>query len=109
MFQAAVEDWFNHGIKVDYAALILKQGIGLPTAHTECDFKKPCKLGEVIDFELTLERLGNSSMTVNYIGRVQGEERLKAQQVLVAISLVDGRPVPISDELRERLQPYVNN
>lgn len=108
MFQASVEDWFNKGLGVDYAKLILERGIGLPTAHTECDFKKPCKLGEQIDFSLDIEKLGRSSITVRFIGRVKGEERLVAKSVLVAIELTDGRPVAIEQKLRDQLAEYVN-
>ena len=106
MFQAAVEDWFNYGLKVNYADLILEKGIGLPTAHTECDFKAPCKLGELIEFTLTLEKLGTSSITIVFTGRVNGEERLRAKSVLVAIRLTDGRPVPLNRELRKKLESF---
>jgi len=107
MFQAAVEDWFNNGLQVDYAKLILEQGIGLPTAHTECDFKKPCKLGEKIEFSLAVEKLGNSSITVQFSGSVNGEPRLCAKSVLVAIELTDGRPITINAELRAKLAQYL--
>ncbi len=107
MFQASVEDWFNNGLEVDYAELILVQGIGWPTAHTECDFKKPCKLGEKIDFSLDIEKLGRSSITVRFIGRVAGEVRLVAKSVLVAIELTHGKPIPITQNLREKFSEYL--
>ncbi len=108
MFQAAVEDWFNEGLQVDYSKLILEDGIGWPTAHTECDFKKPCKLGEKIDFSLDVIKLGSSSLTIRFIGRVNGEERLVAQSVLVAIELTGGRPIPIQPDLRKKFAHYLN-
>jgi len=103
MFQAAVEDWFNNGLEVDYAKQILEYGVGLPTAHTECDFSKPCKLGENIEISLSVEKVGNSSVTVQFIGRVNGDDRLHARSVLVAITTTTGRPVPISNTLRSKL------
>ena len=106
MFQAAVEDWFSYGMGVNYADLILEKGIGLPTAHAECDFKAPVKLGELIEFTLTLEKLGTSSITIIIAGRVNGEERLRAKLVLVAIELVNGRPVPLSDLLRKKMESF---
>ncbi len=108
MFQALVEDWFNEGIGVDYSKLILEDGIGWPTAHTECDFKKPCKLGEKIDFSLDVVKLGQTSLTVRFVGRVNGEQRLVAQSVLVAIELTDGRPIPIQSALREKFALYLS-
>ena len=106
MFQACVEDWFNVGLGVDYAEQILEHGIGLPTAHTECDFAKPCRLGEKLEISLSVEKVGNSSIAVTFTGRVAGEKRLFAKSVLVAISITDGRPIPISKELREKLLEY---
>ena len=106
MFQACVEDWFNNGLEVDYAKQILEYGVGLPTAHTDCDFLRPCKLGEHIEFSLSVEKVGNSSITITFIGRVEGEDRLHAKSVLVAINTKDGKPVPISDELRNKLKAY---
>jgi len=106
MFQAAVEDWFNNGLEVDYAKQILEYGVGLPTAHTECDFSKPCKLGENIEISLSVEKVGNSSVTVQFIGRVNGDDRLHARSVLVAITTTTGRPVPISNTLRSKLLEY---
>jgi 4-hydroxybenzoyl-CoA thioesterase len=103
-FQAAIEDWFNLGLGVDYADLILKRGLGLPTAHTECTFSKPCLLGEMLHIIVRLEKLGTTSLTVEFIGMVAGEERLRARSVLVLIDLKDGRPVPIPPDIREKLE-----
>ncbi len=106
MFQACVEDWFNTGLNVDYAKQILEYGVGLPTAHTECDFSLPCKLGEKIEFSLSVEKVGRTSISIIFVGRVNGEDRLHAKSVLVAISTKNGRPVAISDDLRAKLLEY---
>lgn len=106
MFQACVEDWFNTGLEVDYAKQILEYGVGLPTAHVECDFSLPCKLGEKIEISLSVEKVGNSSIAILFVGRVNGEDRLHAKSVLVAISTKNGRPVPLSKELRSKLSEY---
>ena len=108
MFQAAVEDWFYEGLEVNYADRF-KAGWGLPTAHTECDFYKPCRLGDRFELQVIPERVGNSSITIRYIGRVNGELCLKARQVLVAIDTQNhGRPQPIDADLRERLSWYLD-
>jgi len=99
MFQAAVEDWFTVALGVNYADLINDEQIGLPTAKTECEFARPCRLGEVVDLAIYLVRLGTSSLEAVFDGTVDGEHRLRARSVLVFISLVDGhsaRPSPRS-------------
>lgn len=107
-FQAAIEDWFNVALGVDYAGLFLEQGMGLPTAHTECAFLKPCLLGEMLDIAVILKRVGSTSITVAFIGSVANEQRLQAESVLVLIDLKDGRPVAIPAELRNKLENYHN-
>lgn len=105
-FQAAVEDWFTLHLEIDYTALLLKKGIGLPTVHTECTFFKPCLLGEILDLKVELLAIGSTSLTIAFIGSVTSEQRLQAQSVLVFIDLKDGRPVAISDELRTKFELY---
>ena len=105
-FQSAIEDWFNYELQVDYAGLILKEGLGLPTVRTECTFVKPCLLGEMLDLEIQLLKIGTTSMTVEFIGTVACEERLRARSVLVLIALADGRPVPFPAGLRKKLEDY---
>ncbi len=107
-FQAAVEDWFTMELGVDYAGLILKQGLGLPTAHTECTFLKPCLLGEVLDMTVLLKKIGTTSITIGFIGSVSGELRLRAESVLVCINMKDGRPATIPEELRNKFEIYKN-
>jgi 4-hydroxybenzoyl-CoA thioesterase len=105
-FQAAIEDWFNIELKVDYAGLVLDRGLGLPTAHTECSFMKPCLLGEVIDISVRLKKVGSTSITIEFIGSVAEELRLRAQSVLVLINLEDGKPTPVPDDLRRKFETY---
>lgn len=105
MWQAAVEDWFTVGLGVSYAGMIAG-GHGLPTARTECEFLKPSHLGEILEIAVLLERLGRSSMDVGFVGRVAGEERVRAKSVLVLISLETGRSIPIEGALRAKLEAY---
>jgi 4-hydroxybenzoyl-CoA thioesterase len=105
-FQAAVEDWFNIELKVDYAALVQNRGLGLPTAHTECRFMKPCLLGDVIDISVRLKKVGMTSLTIEFIGAVAEEQRLCAQSVLVFINLKDGKSTPIPEDLRRKFETY---
>jgi 4-hydroxybenzoyl-CoA thioesterase len=107
MFQAAVEDWFNDCLELNYAEQILVLGVGFPTARTECECRRPCRLGEVLELRLVLEAIGTSSLTLRFDGSVRGEPRLRARSVLVAIEMQQGRPQPLGALLRERLQAYL--
>lgn len=108
MIQASVEDWFTHGLGVTFSKFVA-DGFGTPTAHTECDFLKPCFLGDFLDIAVTLERIGRTSFEVSFVGRVGGEERLRARSVLVLFSLKERRAVPIEGDLRARLERYLEH
>jgi 4-hydroxybenzoyl-CoA thioesterase len=105
MIQAAVEDWFSYGLGVNFAKFV-EDGFGTPTAHTECDFLKPCFLGDFLDIAVTLEGIGRTSIALSFVGSVRGEERLRARSVLVLFSLTRRATVPIEGDLRARLERY---
>ena len=107
MLQAVVEEWFGQALGLKYADFINDRRLGLPTAETECSFQAPCRLGEQLEITLYLEHVGNASMRVRFVGRVEGERRLVARSAMVVTSLSDGRPRKIDDDLRGRLQAYL--
>ena len=107
MLQAVVEEWFTQALGLKYADFVLNRKLGLPTAHTECTFQAPCRLGEPLEITLYLEHIGRSSLRARFVGRVEGEQRLVARSALVVTNLENGRPLPIDDDLRGRLEGYL--
>ena len=61
-FHQAMETWFDESLEYAYASFI-HQGWGLPTVHTEADYKAPCGFGERVTVELRVPKLGGSSIT----------------------------------------------
>ena len=111
MINDTVEDWFTEAMKASFADLVLKEKRGLPTVHTECDFLKPSRLGEVLTFELTAEKIGASSIIVNISAMCAGEERLRARTVLVYADYSSPvmKAVRIPSDMRERMSAYLRN
>ncbi len=106
LMNALVEDWFYQRLGLDYAGRLMAQRQGLPTVRAECDFVRPSLMGETLTWTLTVERIGNSSITVNIAAALAREERLRATLVLVATSLDTHRPIPIPDDLRQAVETY---
>ena len=106
MFQAGVEDWFTNRLDTNFADMILIQCIGQPTAHIDCQFIKPCRLGEKLDLAIVLEKFGTSSLELRFLGTVEGDLRLRAHSIQVLIDMKTGRPVPFPDNLRAQLEAY---
>ena len=95
-----VEDWFDRRLCVPFAELHQRDRLGVPMGRIECDFLEPSKIGDVVAFELAVERLGNASILVVVTGRAGDEVRLKARLTLVFASLETRRAVRIPDDLR---------
>ena len=108
MIQAVCEDWFTEDLGLNFSEMIIQHRLGQPTAYTECQFIKPCLLGENLDLAIILDKFGTSSLHLRFIGTVAGEIRLCARSVQVVISLENGRPVRIHGDLRKRLQEYMD-
>ena len=100
MFNGLVEDWFNQGMGVDYAGFINDHRRGFPMVNLSCDFLVPSKIGEVITLALQVQALGRSSLKLRVAVVFQGQERVRADLVLVTMDLDAGKAVPIPDELR---------
>ncbi|HEX7404014.1 MAG TPA: thioesterase family protein, partial [Usitatibacter sp.] len=77
LFHELMEDWFREGLGLDYTAFVAG-GHGLPTVKVECEFLASNPLGDVIAFELAIEQLGNSSLTLRIVGRARGTDCLRA-------------------------------
>ena len=107
LFHELLEDWFNRGLGVDYADFVSKERRGLPTAHIDCDFKVPSKIGDTVEMQLAVKRIGRTSLSLSVRVCAGEEVRVTANQVLVLISLLDGALVPIPDDLRASFERFV--
>jgi 4-hydroxybenzoyl-CoA thioesterase len=107
MAHAAMEDWFTHGLGHDHSELLTVRRIGTPTVHIECDFRKPYRMGETLRYEVRVTRMGNASLDLAYSGKKDGVEHLLIRQTICFISLDDGRPIPIPDDLRPAIAEYL--
>jgi 4-hydroxybenzoyl-CoA thioesterase len=107
MLNTLAEEWFDRGLQIPYAGLIGARRTGLPTVRLEVDFTAISRHGDTLRQRLSVAKLGRSSMTlaVEFLG---GDElRLRARQVLVCTSLETHRPIPLPDDVRSALTPFL--
>ena len=102
-----VEDWFNHGLGVDFARFHTEGRHGIPMAHLECDFLAPSTVGDTLTFRLSVEKIGDSSLRLAVEAVAGDEPRVRATLVVVHASLDTRRAVPFSPEFREKLARFV--
>ena len=102
-----LEDWFRDGIGHDFGILNERDRVGIPLLHIEADFMKPSFLNDIVEFRLTVEKIGNSSFTINYEAWLGEELRLKMQAVHAFVELTQKKSVPIPDIVRERMKAFM--
>jgi 4-hydroxybenzoyl-CoA thioesterase len=107
MINAVVEDWFADVIGLPFQTMHLERRLGFPIVDTRCQFVRPCHLGDRLAIELAIARLGRSSIEFAIRGRVGGEEKFIGNHKVALVSLDSFKSMPIPDDLRVKMQPYV--
>lgn len=106
MVNQVVEDWFAGPLGCSFKALHLDQGMGVPTARFETEFRKPSRLEEVLRFSLEVERVGRSSCILQIQARCEGELRASFRQTLVFIDLAAMASRAWPADLRARIAAF---
>ena len=101
-----VED-FCAAIGAPWRDLIQVRRIGLPTVQLDVTFSAPGMLGDVLDWDVRVLKIGRSSVTLEHtISR--GDTRLwNATQVLVATTLDTHKAIALPDDLRAMLARHL--
>ncbi len=107
MTHEVMEEWFEKGLKLPFNRLHGELKRGVPTVHLEADFMAPSLLNDDLRFELTVAKLGKSSVTLAVKAACGDEHRLDARIVIAQVSLETMRAVPIAPELRAEMARFV--
>jgi 4-hydroxybenzoyl-CoA thioesterase len=107
IFNALVEDWFYEGIDVPFDRLLMEQRLSLPTVRLETTFLKPSRMGELVDFWLTVTHVGRTSVRFTMGVDKDGEQRVRMNRVAVCTSQDSGGAVEIPPDLREKILEFM--
>ena len=104
-FHEVFEDWFDEDLRMPYRWVLEDTRVGFPAVHTECDYRAPCRFGEVLDIELAVVRVGNRSFTCRYRAREEGSSKVRVQASIVTalVNLDTFEPLEIPQKLRRKL------
>jgi len=109
MLALVVERWFD-GLGFTYRHMHMERHEGVPAVNIQCEFMHPSRLGDVLDFELVVERLGRSSFTLSVTARgpAEDQDRLRARLVL-AWAQLEGAPKsrPIPQSVRQAMEKFL--
>lgn len=119
MLNNACEEWFEKGLAEPWGRMHRADHRGMPIVDLQVRFLKPSRLGEHLDFALTLTSLRAQRRHPRDPGRRENgrgrgaeakvERRLEAQLKLVHSDLRGPKAIPIPPELRERMKPFLKD
>jgi 4-hydroxybenzoyl-CoA thioesterase len=99
------KDWFG-GLDWPFASMIGEMRNGFPIVRLEADFRGPSRIGDELTIALWVPVLGGASMHLHYAVTCNGAPRLDARTVIVHVNLDTGRPLPIGEALRARIEGF---
>jgi len=107
-FEIAETELFR-AVGLHYSRIFDELDVWLPRAHLECDFRRAAELDDLLEVSVYVGRIGTKSLRLNFEVRRKGEEALYAEAhfVMVAVRRDTFETVPVPEELRRRLAPYV--
>ena len=100
MANAAVEDYFGEVVGVSFAEMHLERRVGVPTRKIEAHFTAPSRLGDQLELDLTIERVGDTSAAVRTEASCDGQPRFRIAAVLVCVNMETGRPLAWPADMR---------
>ena len=109
-FHLAMEEFFTSEMGIDYADVLHKRNLSLPTVHLQSDFRRRLRYGDQINIEVRVIHIGRTSITWGYAGfRTAGEEEIVVEgqntTVCVRTDTFEKREVP--GWLRKSLIDYM--
>ena len=107
-FHVAMEEFFAHILGVEYPSFIAEHRLGLPTAHLEVDFHRPLHYGDHLEIEVTIDKVGNTS--IGWCYRIfrpdETEPATEAHLVTVNMDMDTHTKKEIPTWLRTKLDTY---
>jgi 4-hydroxybenzoyl-CoA thioesterase len=99
----AIEDWTAAEIGVSRREMHLENGLGLPTVDLHARFERPGRLGDLLDFDISVHRVGRSSVDLVAEVSCASATLFVVQYTQVLTNLESMRAEPWPKEWRERL------
>jgi 4-hydroxybenzoyl-CoA thioesterase len=109
-FHLAIEEFFSSEMGIDFADVLHKRNLSLPTVHLQADFRKRLRYGDQIEIEVRVINVGRTSITWGYEGyrAGDGEEMVvEGQNVTVCVKTETFEKREVPEWLRKGLIAYM--
>ena len=109
-FHLAMEEFFPIELGIDYADVLHKRNVSLPTVHIESDFRRKLRYGDQINMEVKVIHIGRISITWGYKGYRMAEIEevvVEGQNVTVCVRTDTFEKIDVPEWLRKGLADYM--
>jgi 4-hydroxybenzoyl-CoA thioesterase len=109
-FHLAMEEFFASEMGIDFAEVLHRRNLSLPTVHLESDFRRRLRYGDQINMEVRILNIGQSSITWGYKGyRMSDKEEIvvEGQNVTVCVRMDNFEKIDVPEWLRKNLMNYM--
>jgi len=109
-FHLAMEEFFASELGIDFADVLHKNNLSLPTVHVECDFRRRLRYGDRIDMEVRVIDIGRTSITWGYKGYRAGDEGeivVEGANVTVCVKTDAFEKTEVPGWLRQQLKNHI--
>ncbi|OWU83012.1 hypothetical protein ATO6_20490 [Oceanicola sp. 22II-s10i] len=108
MISATIERFLADAIDYSWQDMgVFSGGMGTPLGRIEVRFANPGYLGEDLDFDLTLTRLGRSSAVFAIRCSCSNQTRFDCDATIIHARTGGGSSVPWPDAVRARMAAYL--
>lgn len=105
LFHEVQEDFFQYGLGIDYHAMVAA-GCGAPIVRLDAVFHRPSRMGDVVDFVVSIKAIGKSSITTLFECFGADGLRVSSNLKFVIVDHMMNRTVPIPRDLQSRLEQF---
>lgn len=103
-------------VGLPYGKVFDELNIWLPRVHLECDFHRAAQMDDLLQVGVSVGKIGRTSLRLNFRVRKKNEDgeieedlMATAHFVLVSTDRENLKPLPVPEELRHALTPYLSD
>jgi acyl-CoA thioester hydrolase len=110
-YMESVEHEFVRHLGFSVHSEIDGQVISFPRVAAKCDFRSPARCEDLLDAELVVRRIGNTSITYRTVFSREGQPVAEGEVTCVCCRIVPGappQPVPVPAEIARRMKDFLD-
>jgi 4-hydroxybenzoyl-CoA thioesterase len=102
----AEEDWFRQALDWPFSRSVRELKLAFPVVRLDTEYHAPSRLGDLLDIDVRVTRLGGSSLHLAFDLSCEGARRATVRLVAVQMDMTTDRPARIDGELRARIERF---